>query len=212
MEEQKSAPIKRHLPTTVELSMEPPNKSPPVVFQVESPKAVPEPSPRSLPLRKAKRRSNKVKIGDEVYSIGSCAYLKDRSALARIENIVYSEGVEAPFLEITWFYRRCDLEREGSLKKDENKFICDNEVFETNCRSKIPSDLIKGQCSIWSLHDYDKQPQVGLDDFYTRSHYDLVLVIVLSLSKMNRKHWNRLLRNGRNSAFVCSRWIRLRCT
>lgn len=54
--------------------------------------------------------------------------------------------------------------------------MAENEVFETNCISKIPGALVSGKCYVWNIEEYDSQPEVGLDDYYTRAKYDIVLV------------------------------------
>ena len=50
------------------------------------------------------------------------------------------------------------------------------EVFELNSKSKITSDKITGKCYIWTIEEYDCESWVGLEVFYTRAKYDIILV------------------------------------
>eukprot|EP00826_Nyctotherus_ovalis_P057639 TRINITY_DN788_c0_g2_i3.p1 TRINITY_DN788_c0_g2~~TRINITY_DN788_c0_g2_i3.p1 ORF type:complete len:172 (+),score=33.55 TRINITY_DN788_c0_g2_i3:406-921(+) len=74
------------------------------------------------------------------------------------------------------FYKKADLEQSSALTAEEKKFMADAEVFEVNAKSRITSKQITGKCYVWSIEEYDEEPRVSLDVFYTRGKYDLFLV------------------------------------
>lgn len=69
------------------------------------------------------------------------------------------------------------MEEASALTADQIKFMAKCEVFELNCKTKVSSSQITGKCYVWSLEDYDKEPKVYLDVYYSRASYDVVLVI-----------------------------------
>ena len=79
-------------------------------------------------------------------------------------------------ITINRFYTRLDLERTSALTSEQISFMSKNEVFETNCKSKITSDMIIDKCYVWTIEEYDREPRVGLEVYYTRASYDIVLV------------------------------------
>jgi len=167
--------IKRPLTGEPSIIVEPPKK---IIPMQQHEAIIPIEKPESeSPQRKAKKNIMKLKIGERTYKNKDCVYIKDKNQIGRIENIKFEgEDEKNAKIEIKWFYKRADLEREGIVKKDEHKYICENEVFETNCKSIIPQSFIFEKCKIYNFDDYEKRPIVSFDDFYTRANYDLILV------------------------------------
>ncbi len=85
------------------------------------------------------------------------------------------------------FYRRVDLEKDGVLTPTALNFMAENEVFETNCTSRLSAAKLVGKCYVWSIDKYDSQAEVGLDDYYTRAKYDVVLVTLRVRLKLSRR-------------------------
>lgn len=135
--------------------------------------------------KQAKKQGNRLKIRDETYKVGDCAYVTERKRIARIDAIDFPPDQSTPvFLDVTWqaleshrrFYKKADMEQCSALTAEERKFMADAEVFEVNAKSRITSRQITGKCYVWSIEEYDEEPRVSLDVFYTRGKYDLFLV------------------------------------
>ena len=86
------------------------------------------------------------------------------------------------------FYERADLEKASALTGEQIKFMAKCEVFELNCKSKVSSNQITGKCYVWELEDYDKEAKVALEVYYTRAHYDVILVIVIINTRKHLIH------------------------
>lgn len=97
------------------------------------------------------------------------------------------------------FYKKADLERNSALTAEERQFMADAEVFEVNSKSRITSKQITGKCYVWTIEEYDEEPRVGLDVYYTRGKYDLFLVF---LSCYYRKLLIHLLVLGKRYALA----------
>ena len=57
--------------------------------------------------------------------------------------------------------------------KKELAWIGENEVFETNHKSKIFADLLNGKCKVWDILDYDGKTGLGVNDYYSRAKYNI---------------------------------------
>ena len=130
----------------------------------------------------------RMKFQGELYDLGETVFIRESESsnmVGRIEKIIKENGdpkhPKWPMIEVAWFafslirrfYKKSDIAREASLPGRELSWIGENEVFETNCVSKIYADLLEGKCKVWDIEAYDGQSGLGNADFYTRARYDI---------------------------------------
>lgn len=75
------------------------------------------------------------------------------------------------------FYKKSDIAKDKAISKQELSWIGENEVFETNHKSKIFADLLNGKCKIWDIQEYDGKTGLGGNDFYSRARYNIENVL-----------------------------------
>ena len=104
--------------------------------------------------------------------------------ICRIEQIIKKGGDPTnptwPMIEVTWqfavqyrFYEKSDIRDLSNATDEELSWIGENEVFETDCVSKIFADLLHGKCKIWDILEFDGRTDIGIREYYTRAKYNI---------------------------------------
>jgi hypothetical protein len=127
----------------------------------------------------------RLKFQGELYEVGDTVLIRESETthmVARIEKIIKENGdpkhPKWPMIQVAWFgsvftlrfYKKSDIARDGFLAARELGWIGENEVFETDCISKVYADLLDGKCKVWDIKSYDGRSGLGHTDFYTRAH------------------------------------------
>jgi len=71
---------------------------------------------------------------------------------------------------------KVDVKKEAGLTKKELSWIGENEVFETNCISRVYADLLNGKCRVWNVLEYDGRSDVRSNEYYTRAKFSIETV------------------------------------
>jgi hypothetical protein len=74
------------------------------------------------------------------------------------------------------YLNKATIEKEQKLPPSELAAIGSNELFESNVSSQVPAIGLLNRCKVWSIAEYDKHPEYGPQDYYTRASYDVYLV------------------------------------
>ncbi|CDW81636.1 phd-finger family protein [Stylonychia lemnae] len=128
-------------------------------------------------LSKKKKIYSKFQYKDKVFEIGDICrfYNEQQDLIGKILSIVSTDQNHPDFgkINVQWYYYKKDLKFKGLgiSEKDQNQ-ISEQEVFPTNHQDKVYVQSLNGKCKIVTLEEFEQNPTVTPDIFFSRAEYD----------------------------------------
>jgi len=122
----------------------------------------------------------KIKFKQDIYSVGDNLLIRDFDGflVGKLTRIITYNGIKKypywPTIEVQWYYKKSDLNREKNALKDDEKYdsISEFELFTSNHKDIIFIETIISLCTVLSLEEYERLDTHSSTTFFTRATYD----------------------------------------
>ncbi len=83
-----------------------------------------------------------------------------------------------PTIQVQWYYKKIDINREKNGLKDDTIFnsISDYELFKSNHTDTIFVETVMGPCKIYTYEQYESLEEHTNSTFFCRASYDPIKV------------------------------------
>ena len=118
-----------------------------------------------------------LKYKGNTYNIGDCLMLRESNLkilVCRLLEIMQDGGIpgyeEWPSIKVQWYYHWSELDLEAlGVKKEDHKFLGDNELFFSDHVETVYIDSILGKCDVNSLQEYDNLENMQDEYYFSRT-------------------------------------------